>query len=119
MTEQDALDRAAKAAGYADWRKVDGATRRFLEAHANEILARHKAEQALADYKAEVSEAVKACFGTSHAAHPLQRFIIPTPDPLVAVMEAEDWPTVAYDELSAKFRAALAKHGLKLERIDQ
>lgn len=126
MTEQEALDQAAKAAGYDSWRTVkaswhDGHLfRAVIDNHANEILARHKAEQALADHKAEVSEAVKACFGTSHPAHPLQRFIIPTPDPLYECVR-EALPGSMPDHhalaITKNLRAAAAKRGL--ERIDQ
>jgi len=45
-----------------------------------------------------------------------RRFIIAKPDPLVEVMN-EWWDADGYANIDT-FRAALAKHGLKLERIE-
>jgi len=147
MTEQEAFHKAAQDAGYESWEhaKILG------PAHANEILARHKAEQALADYKAEVSEAasiwkqVQEFYRKSPPCKddlevfPVKRsfmgvkvpdfdsFILPTPDPLVeaknaAIRDAEmDFRSanLVPKTLSECLDRAFAKHGLKLERIDQ
>jgi len=132
MTEQEALDlvnEIRREWGHtrapSRWidRKVnsqDEALCRAIEQRNAERDLRHKAEQALADHKADVSEEVKACFGTSHPAHPLQRFIIPTPDPLYECVR-EALPGSMPDHhalaITKNLRAAAAKRGL--ERIDQ
>ena len=69
-------------------------------------------------FKREVSDAVldlMAAYGVNRL--DVERFIIAKPDPLVEVMQAW-WDTDGYASIDT-FRAALAKHGLKLERIDQ
>lgn len=123
MTEQEAFHKAAQDAGYESWEhaKILG------PAHANEILARHKAEQALADHKADVSEELIAWYQGREVPDCFRRFILPTPDPLVeaknaAIRDAEmDFRSanLVPKTLSECLDRAFAKHGLKLERIDQ
>jgi len=147
MTEQEAFHKAAQDAGYESW----GHAKILGPAHANEILARHKAEQALADYKAEVSKKadtaaealqnlialarphfsdisqILALAEAGYARAKLIPLIIPTPDPLVeaknaAIRDAErDFRSanLVPKTLSECLDRAFAKHGLKLERIDQ
>jgi len=48
----------------------------------------------------------------------LSPFILPKPDPLIEALSEIDHAAMRPDECAKELRAALAKHGLKLERIE-
>ena len=72
-----------------------------------EMRERHEA------YKQEVSDAVEQwCSGKYNKHHPIARFIIPKPDPLVEVMNEMGFGMSK--TASEEFRAALAARGLEI-----
>lgn len=133
MTEQEALDlvnEIRREWGHtrapSRWidRKVnsqDEALCRAIEQRNAERDLRHKAEQALADHKADVSEELIAWYQGREVPDRFRRFIIiPTPDPLYECVR-EALPGSMPDHhalaITKNLRAAAAKRGL--ERIEQ
>ncbi len=96
-----------------------------VKAMCREIEAHDATKAELADFKREVSDAVKelltwASFDTPFVRHRLDRFIQPDPvkvDPLVEALR--DWSEIDMGFVEAEsLRAALAKRGLTITEGD-
>lgn len=130
MTKEEALDIAAKAAGWENWwlcrTTALAGVRTSVRAHADTLLREAELIERFDEYKWEVSEAVDQWKRVCHIAlsPDFDRFIIPTPDPLEeAIAEYRRTPGSGEyctpEQRADALRAALAKNGLKLERLDQ
>ena len=109
-----ALEHACQCAGrsvhHFDRMGLDLPLRASIVAHARAI-EQHEA------FKLEVSDAIDSSVLTPETEAHLSRFIIAKPDPLVEAMA--DCGVDRFETWADQLRAALTKHGLKLERIDQ
>ena len=134
MTDTN-LDRAAQMAGYDDWGDVTfkvGFAAKSIQAHAATLNELDAAKAELEAFKREVSdkaaEAISIAMKAGYACERgpaisaiLSSFILPKPDPLVEVLKEADAPSLGddgYEAMADRVHAALAKHGLRLERIE-
>ena len=114
MTDTN-LDRAAQMAGFDDWdameREAGPWTKDRVKDHAATLDELDAAKAELAAFKREVSDAAEEVTQRQGKLQCLLRFILPKPDPLVELSD-----TIGVHRISLE--QALAKHGLKLERIE-
>lgn len=151
MTEEDALDIAAKAAGFDSWKALFAETmpmssaRKSVDAHAATLIREAELIEQHEAFKQKTSDAMlvlqewcsidirihddrdrcEEVILADGRSVTFADFIIPAADPLVEAMTAvevavNEKPTAwTKQEAADLLRSELAKHGLKLERLDQ
>lgn len=120
MTDAN-LDRAAQMAGYDGWEHVVRCVMPWakdrIKDHAATLDELDAAKAELEAFKQEVSdkaERLKSYANRREVNNILDTLILPKPDPVIVICREIGLASYRPEQI----RAALAKHGLKLERIE-